>query len=135
MASHEAIRNEPVEGKGGVRIAWVVLAADPAQVETFTFPLLLLNATTGDLNQMQVSGSLAPVSDGASTGIASIPQFRDFSAAPKLANLRLSTVVQVPVGGAKAGSNVTFNSQVVNDTGDLAHWRPASWSAMFCPRV
>ena len=48
---------------GGVATAtWVVLSADPAVAESFTFPLLVMNAATSDLNAIQVAASLGPVS-------------------------------------------------------------------------
>jgi len=122
---------------GTVTATWVVLAADPAQVETFTFPLLVRNALTPDLNQMVAAGSLAPVSDvTVPSATAPVPRYRDFSAPQKLTNLRMSTSFQaVPSSSlvsaaAKApltgntsivvGSNVTFTSQLINDTSDPA---------------
>jgi len=120
---------------GTVTATWVVLAADPAQVETFTFPLVLVNAASGDLNQIVVSGSLAPVSDvSVPSAIAPVPRYRDFSVPQKLTNLRITTLLQgaqspalasvaakAPLTGntsVAVGSNVTFTSQLVNDTSD-----------------
>ncbi len=57
---------------GGTATAtWVVLSADPSQVESLTFPLLVTNATNSDLNGIRVAPSLAPVSDfsGASAAV------------------------------------------------------------------
>ncbi|SPF50343.1 Virginiamycin B lyase (modular protein) [Candidatus Sulfopaludibacter sp. SbA4] len=134
---------------GSATATWVVLTVDAAQIDTFTFPLLLLNAVTGDLNQILVAGSLAPISDvSIASATAPVPRFRDFSVPQKLVNLRVSTAVQVqpqsaaPVmsgafaakiparmtetpaaaiavpQAATVGSNVTYTSQLLNDTTD-----------------
>jgi len=126
----------PVTG-GTVTATWLVLTADPTKIETFTFPLLVLNALVPDLNQMVVAGSLAPVSDvSVPSAVAPVPRYRDFSVPQKLTNLRMSTSFQaVPSSSlvsvaAKApltgntsivvGSNLTLTSQLVNDTSDPA---------------
>ncbi|SPF55845.1 exported hypothetical protein [Candidatus Sulfopaludibacter sp. SbA4] len=121
---------------GTVTATWVVLAADPTKIETFTFPLLVLNAATGDLNTIQVAGSLAPVSDvSVPSATAPVPRYRDFSVPQKLTNLRVTTVLsqvtpapsfmsvaaKAPLtgnAGVAVGSNLTFTSQVINDTSD-----------------
>ncbi len=126
---------------GGTATAtWPVLAADAAQAETWTFPLVLLNATTNDLNQIRVAGSLGPVSDvNVASPTEPVPRYRDFSVPQKLVNLRVTTsvAVQAPGGAAAAlkpllhaaaafpqkdaidvGSKVTFTHQLVNDTSD-----------------
>jgi len=118
---------------GGLATAtWLVLAADSGQVETWTFPLLVVNAGTGDLNALQVSGTLAPVSDiGVASSSAPIPRFRDLSLPQKLVNLRISTSVKsitssAPLSSAGlpqpaqsvSGPVVTLVSQVINDTSD-----------------
>jgi uncharacterized repeat protein (TIGR01451 family) len=123
---------------GAATATWVVSAADPLQLETLTFPLLVTNAGANDLNQIQVGGSFAPASDvGVASETAPVPRYRDFSVPQKLVNLRVSTTLQtgtasalVKAGGfalaassanaagVAAGSNVTFVTQVVNDTSD-----------------
>jgi len=123
---------------GGTATAtWLVMAADPTKVETWTFPLLVVNAATSDLNQILIAGSLAPVSDvSIASATAPVPRFRDFSAPQKLVNLRVSTSVQVPPQAAAldhpgalaakapmpraaiVGTNVTFVSGLLNDTTD-----------------
>jgi len=121
---------------GTATATWVVLAADPTKIETFTFPLLVLNALTADLNTIQVSGSLAPVSDvSVPSATAPVPRYRDFSVPQKLTNLRVTTILsqatpapsfmsvaaKAPLTGytsAGVGSNLTFTSQVINDTSD-----------------
>jgi len=128
---------------GSATATWLVLAADAAQIDTYTFPLLVMNATAGDLNQILVSGSLAPVSDvSIASAAAPVPRYRDFSVPQKLVNLRVSTSVQVSSPGGVSplalaakipaapilfatapqavtvGSNVTYTSQLLNDTSD-----------------
>lgn len=123
---------------GRATATWLVLAADPAQAQTWTFPLRLLNASAGDLGQITVAGSLAPVSDvSIASATAPVPRFRDFSTTQKLTNLRLTSSVQGPGTAASVrttidaeaaitqaavvvGSNVTYVSQVLNDTADPA---------------
>jgi len=126
---------QPLIASGGtVTATWVVLAADPATIETFTFPLVVVNAGSGDLSQMQVAASLAPWSDlGIPSATAPVPRYRNFSVQPRLANLRVGTSVAVAgtagtvKGNARTqagmpvplvGSNLTFLTQVVNDTSD-----------------
>jgi hypothetical protein len=109
---------------------WLVLTADTAAIDTYTFPLLLLNASTGDLNTIQVSGSLAPVSDiSLAIPSAPVPRYRDLSTPQKLTNLRVSTTVKSSqqsssttrfVARAIVGSNVSFVTQIINDTSDAA---------------
>jgi len=79
---------------------WLVLSADPAQVETWTFPLLLLNAATGDLNQIQISGNLGPVSNVTISSSTAPPQrYQDFSQVQATVNLRGDgAACQAPVG-------------------------------------
>ena len=109
---------------GGTATAtWLVLAGNPAAVETWTFPLLALNAATNDLNQIQVAGSLAPVSDvSIASPFAPVPRYRDFSVPQKLVNLRMSMSLNAappaPRAPVSVGSNVTFTQQLVNDTSD-----------------
>ncbi len=122
---------------GATAATWVVLAADPSQAETWTFPLLVMNATAADLNQIQYSGSLAPVSDvGLASSAAPVPRYRDLSTPLKLVNLRMTSSLQVQAAAASmkpamrqeaslatngtvtAGSNVTTVYQLVNDTID-----------------
>ena len=119
---------------GTVTATWVVLSADPTQQETLTFPLLIINASPADLNQIQVAGSVGPISTvGVASTSAPVPRYRDFSVPQRLVNLRMSTSVRVPGGtpasmapgvsapngaGAGGGTNVTLVSSVVNDTSD-----------------
>jgi streptogramin lyase len=123
---------------GTVTATWVVLAANPAVIDTYTFPLLVLNAASGDLSQMQVAASLAPVSGvGVASATAPVPRYRNLSVQPNLANLRISTSVQMQGQGAAAslqpleraeaslgpdasgsGLIALFSHQVVNDTSD-----------------
>jgi hypothetical protein len=115
---------------GAASATWVVLAADPAAIDTYTFPLLLLNASTADLNTMQVSGSLAPVSDvSLAIPSAPVPRYRDLSTPQKLTNLRVSTTVKSSqqssstarfLARAVVGSNLSFVTQIINDTSDAA---------------
>jgi len=111
---------------GTATATWVVLAADPTQLETRTFLLLLGSGTESDLAQIQATGSLGPVSPvGVASATAPVPRYRDFSAPQKLVNLRVTTTVGGLVKGnvktqagmpvPLAGSNVTFTTQVVND--------------------
>jgi len=121
--------------QGTATATWVVTSS-PSAMQTYTFPLLVLNAATADLNQIQVSGSLAPVSGvSIASAIASapIPRYRDFSAPQKLVNLRVCTSLNTstsclpqlqaqslpkPRAPVAVGSNVTFTSQLLNDTSD-----------------
>jgi hypothetical protein len=126
-----------IPSSGTVTATWVVLSASSSVVESFTFPLLVLNASSADLDSMQVSGSLGPVSDvGVASATAPVPRYRDFSVTPKLSNLRVTASAQVPAAGGTAkahsqvgkalelnpaatvGSNVTVVTQFVNDTAD-----------------
>src|SRR5207248_8654725 len=115
--------------QGSTAATWLVLAADDTKLETLTFPLLVLNASSGDLNQILVSGSLAPVSEVTiASATALTPRYRDLSVPQKLVNLRVSTSIQggsspsspvaarAPQTGSGAitiGSNVTFVTQVI----------------------
>jgi len=130
---------QPLIASGGtVTATWVVLAVDPSVIDTYTFPLLVVNAASGDLSQMQVAASLAPVSTvGVASATAPVPRYRNLSVQPQLANLRVSTSVAmagaaglvkaearttqagmpVPLVGT-AGSNLTFTTVFVNDTSD-----------------
>ncbi|SPF42283.1 exported hypothetical protein [Candidatus Sulfopaludibacter sp. SbA4] len=112
---------------GAATATWLVTAADATKVETLTLPLLVVNAAAGDLSQMQVSGSLAPVSDvGVASATAPVPRYRDFSAPQRLTNLRVGTSVTAgdPAPAVKApgpvtpGSHVTFTTSVENDVSD-----------------
>jgi uncharacterized repeat protein (TIGR01451 family) len=130
---------QPLTVSGGVATAtWVVLSANPSQIEGLTFPLLVTNALLSDLNAIQVAGSLAPVSIVSAAAVLSeaapVPRYRDFSVPQKLVNLRMSTSLQVQPaalsqvrlsgghfaanGAVQVGSNVTFTNQLVNDTSD-----------------
>jgi len=115
---------------GVATATWVVLTADPTQLETRTFLLLLGSGTESDLSQIQAAGSLAPVSPvGVASATAPAPRYRDFSAPQKLVNLRVTTTAGSALAGSVkgntktqagmpvplAGSNVTFTTQVVND--------------------
>ena len=64
---------------GGVATAaWVVLSAGSTQLDSYTFPLLLLNAGINDLNNLKVAGSLAVVSTvGVASATAPVPRYRD----------------------------------------------------------
>jgi len=109
--------------QGTTTATWVVLASSPSAIQTWTFPLLVLNAAAGDLNQIQVTGSLAPVSDiGIASATAPVPRYRDFSVPQKLVNLRMSISLNSPPPAPRApvaaGSNVTYTQQLVNDTSD-----------------
>jgi len=117
---------------GMASATWLVLAADASQVETWTFPLLVLNAVTADLNAMQVASTLGPVSDvSLASAAAPVPRYHDLSVPQKLVNLRVTSFVQAsstnaPIQApaskaplaAAAGSHVTFVTQIVNDTSD-----------------
>ncbi|SPF35519.1 exported hypothetical protein [Candidatus Sulfopaludibacter sp. SbA4] len=88
---------------------WLVLAVDPAQVDTWTFPLLLVNAATGDLNQIEVSGSVAPVSDVTiASAAAPSPRYRDL--------IQSQQSPQLPVVLRTDPSSSSFS--VVNDSTD-----------------
>jgi len=108
---------------GTATATWVVLSANPGQLETLTFLLLLGSGTESDLTQIQATGSLAPVSTvGVASATAPVPRYRDFSVPQKLVNLRVSTSVgasapkvQLRPLASTAGSNVTFTTTVVND--------------------
>jgi hypothetical protein len=84
---------------GSATATWVVLAADPVNFDTLTFPVLLQNATVGDLNQIQISGSYAPVAPaGAVCGAANpsstaVPRYRDPAVLQNPVNARLTTSV------------------------------------------
>lgn len=112
--------------QGVATATWPVLAADPTAVETWTFPLAVLNAASGDLNQMLVSGTLAPVSDVSEpSATAPVPRYKDLSTPQKLVNLRIQTSLQPPetataTSTVLTGSVVTFGSVVINDTSDPA---------------
>jgi len=137
---------QPLVASGGtVTATWALLTVDPAVIDTYTFPLLVVNAASGDLSQMQVAASLAPVSTvGVASAMAPVPRYRNLSVQPQLANLRVSTSVAVagaaglvkgnaktqagPVTGQEmpvpligtVGSNLTFTTVFVNDTNDPA---------------
>jgi len=115
---------------GTVTATWVVLATDPAVIDTYTFPLIAVNAASSDLSQLQVAGSLAPVS-GVSipSATAPVPRYRNLSVEPQLTSLRVGTsaaaagTAGLVKGNARTqagmvGSNLTFTTQVVNDTSD-----------------
>jgi uncharacterized repeat protein (TIGR01451 family) len=124
---------QPLTATAGTAMAtWVVTSINKWE---WTFPLLLTNASSSDLNQIQVAGSLGPVSDvSVATETAPVPRYRDFSVPQKLVSLRLTTSFQgaakttplVKTGawagssaaGVTAGSNVSFVNQLVNDTSD-----------------
>ncbi|SPF35520.1 exported hypothetical protein [Candidatus Sulfopaludibacter sp. SbA4] len=124
---------------GKATATWLVLAVDPAQAGTWTFPLLLVNAAAGDLDQIQASGSLGPVS-GVTIASAVAPPLRylDFAQPQSQVALRVvclacqaklgltpgaslspqlrdDTTVSTPT----CGSNLITYS-VVNDTTDPA---------------
>jgi len=116
-----------------ITATWLVLAADSTKIESWTFPLLILNASASDLSGMQVAGGFGPVSDiSTASATAPVPRYRDFSVQPKLGNLRLTSTVQVqPAGqgntstprapGPNAGASglyALFSHQAVNDTYD-----------------
>jgi hypothetical protein len=121
---------------GGMATAtWVVLSTLPNQIETWTFPLLLNNATNNDLTNIQIVASLAPVSDvsvASALAKAPLPRYRDFSVPQKLVNLRVTVVSSTvkPAVGHAAGEvhltprsttvsgNVTSTVQILNDTSD-----------------
>jgi len=119
---------------GTTSATWLVLAADPLQVETWTFPLLLVNGATNDINAITVSGTLGPVSDvSVASATAPVPRYRDLSVPLKLTNLRMTTSVKSPGSTAPqisastphplqatAGSTVTLVSTVVNDSSDAS---------------
>jgi len=108
---------------GVATATWVVLSANPEQLETRTFLLLLGSGTESDLNQIQATGSLGPVSTvGVASATAPVPRYRDFSAPQKLVNLRVTTSLGVSVAtghlktlAGTAGSNLTFTTTVLND--------------------
>jgi len=114
---------------GTITATWLVLNADPSVIETYTFPLLVANAVGAELSKLQVSGTLAPVSDiGIASTTAPLPRYRDLSAQPKLANLRVSTSVQLqagspgqPTGPKTSNASVLyllFTHHLVDDTSD-----------------
>ena len=113
-------------GGGTATATWLVLAADPTQLETLTFPLVIIGASTNDLNQIQVTASLAPISAvSVASANAPVPRYRDFSVPQQLVNLRISTMLPAARAAASlasravtVGSNVTFVTTLVNDTSD-----------------
>ncbi len=85
---------------GGVATAtWLVQSVDPANIDTLTSPLLLLNAGSSDLQAIQVVGSLAPVSppsnacSGGDPAATAVPRYRDFSVPQALVHLRLTSSI------------------------------------------
>jgi len=113
---------QPLTITGGKATAtWLVLAADPTQVETFTFTLLLQNPGSGDLNVIQVTGSLAPVSDVTiASGTAPALRYRDLGLA--LLNPVAPVILLVDTSSSNsvafdmAGSNVSTTTTVTNDS-------------------
>jgi uncharacterized repeat protein (TIGR01451 family) len=119
---------------GSAAATWVVAIADTGQTESFTFPLLVTNATANDLGQILAAASLAPVSEVAvASAAAPVPRYRDNSVPLKLVNLRIRTSLQTqaadsfgsmemegvqPRVAVSAGSNVTFTTTLTNDTAD-----------------
>jgi hypothetical protein len=122
---------------GGTTTAtWVVLATVPNQIETWTFPLLLNNATNSDLNNIRIAATLAPISDvSVASATAPVPRYRDLSVPQKLVNLRItisttartatSTVMASLARGVDenpfattVNGNVTSTIQILNDTSD-----------------
>jgi hypothetical protein len=88
----------PLTVSGGVATAtWMVLSANPNNIDTLTFPLFFQNAGLNNLNQIQVVGSYAPVSPAGSAcgstdpAATAVPRYRDFSVAQVLVNVRLTT--------------------------------------------
>jgi len=119
---------------GCATATWLVLAADPLTVETWTFPLLFVGATVDDLNAITIRGTLAPLSDVtiAST-TAPVPRYRDLTASPALVNLRMTSGIKTPgssapqsgslIGTSQAfspGNQVSINFAVQNDTSNQA---------------
>ncbi len=121
---------------GVATATWAVQSADATLFETHTFPIMLMGS---NVNQIQVSASLGPVSTVSvpttATITAPVPRFRDFSVPQSLVNLRALATAQGSVtnssdilsGHAKVtsrlisaavGSNVTFTNQVTNDNQD-----------------
>jgi len=135
--TNPGISYQPLNATNGTMTAtWVVQAADPGLIETFTFPLLVLNASSAALQTLQVSGSLGPVSTvGIASDTAPVPRYRDFSVQPSLTNLRVTTSVAtqgsaspanslarpeafMAPNAAPSGLYLLFSHQVVNDTSD-----------------
>ena len=118
---------------GTATATWLVLSADPTQFETDTFPLSLSSPANTDLSQIQVAGSLGPVSTvSIASATAAVPRFRDFSVPQALVNLRSTILVLLPPAASAtshlkltsrqatpiAGSRAIFNNQVTNDNQD-----------------
>jgi F5/8 type C domain/Bacterial Ig-like domain (group 1)/Domain of unknown function DUF11 len=121
---------------GVASATWVVLAADPAQFDSYTFPLIFQNATASNVSQIVFSASLGPVSDvsvATTLALAPVPRYRDFSVLQKMVNLRttagvqssgnLTATIRAPIPGVDAavvGSNATFTNQLTNDNPNQA---------------
>jgi N-acetylneuraminic acid mutarotase len=129
----------PLTVTGGVATATWVVQSTTFGIDTLTFPVLLINPNGINLNVIQATGSLAPVSPpGVSCGstdpsVSAVPRYRDFSTPPTAVFLRLTTAGTATRGsgqstvaemGAKrrtsplaSGSNVTltFMDNVMNE--------------------
>jgi hypothetical protein len=130
----QGVYQELTVTQGTATATWVVLSANPSKIETWTFPLLLNNATNSDLNTIQIGATLGPVSDsGVASSSAPVPRYRDFSRVQKLVNLRITIVTSftttssvastahlaatTPAAGTVKG-NGTSTIQILNDTSD-----------------
>ncbi|HEV3199692.1 MAG TPA: BACON domain-containing carbohydrate-binding protein, partial [Bryobacteraceae bacterium] len=111
------VSTSPLTVTGGMASGtWVVLAADPGQFDTFTFLLFLQNTAGIDLSQLQLTGSLGPVSDvSVASTTAPVPRYRDFSVPQKLVNLRTTSSTLYPPLAFGAPPLAIFTNQLVND--------------------
>jgi len=100
---------------GGTTLTWVVTGANPAAFDSYTFPLIVQNASPSDVGQIvqSVTWGLAPVSSVSVSGGAPVPRYHDVTQAQKFVNLRISTAS--PVSTGQPGSSVTYVSKVTND--------------------
>jgi hypothetical protein len=129
----QGVYQELTVTQGTASATWLVLAADSSKIETWTFPLLVNNATNADLNTIQVAAAFAPVSDVAiASASAPVPRYRDFSKPQKLVNLRVTIVTSIMTASSAAAAahltakspsagvsgNITSTIKILNDTSD-----------------
>ncbi len=107
----------PLTVTNGVATAtWVVLAADPTQFDSYTFPVTFQNATAGTVSQIQVTGTLGPlstVSVASPLTVAPVPRYRDFSAPLTLVNMRTTASGPPPTGSSSMSANVAHISRLI----------------------
>jgi len=99
---------------GSATATWVVLSANASQIEKWTFPLLVTNASNSDLNTIQIGATLGPVSDvSVASATAPVPRYRDFSVPQKLVNLRISIVTAAGPAGSAAAALLAGSAKVL----------------------